>query len=390
MQRLMTDRPIYKIRKRQYGDAEFPIKVKPLEDELLSSWLIRTALEHKTAPATFTNLYIPETKNKLWSSDIDMHASDGLLAALSFKSALPLEQLRSMTLKAYEGFLFEKLHANTGGTQFINPLGLRGRRSKLPGLRYCPYCLNEDLVPYFRKKWRLAFSVVCLKHKCYLLDRCLECGTPIMPYLSCNRGKLGNCYKCEQSILSGKFAVYVDNSDILNSVSALYSTLDKGFILISGQPVSSHLYFQILHQILKLMMSPRYGQNMQNALDFELPDISNLRTFEALPAAIQSQLLNKALWLLDKWPERFIEVCCQEKVFSSELLRDLKQAPFWYWEVVVRLLYHPDRVVSENEFREAIKYMESQGVTILEGTLSNWLGVSQVFRKRHIKLEDLM
>jgi len=326
----------------RYADVKFPLRLAPQEDELLSSWLVRLALLHRTMPSTFTNLYLPETKNKLWSSDLDMQASDELLTALSFKSNLPAEQLRSMTLKSYEGFLFEKLRTKTGGTQFINPLGLRGRRSKLPGLRYCPFCLNEDPVPYFRKKWRLAFSVVCLKHKCYLLDRCSECDTPIMPYLSCNMGAWGNCYKCGQNILSSRPTAYVDDSDILDAVSALYSVLDEGFMLISGQPIPSHLYFQVLHQILKLMMSHRYGRRIQKAFGIEFSETCCLRTFEVLSIPTQSRMLNKALWLLDEWPERFINICCQEKIFSSELLRDLKQAPFWYWDVVMYYLYHQD------------------------------------------------
>jgi hypothetical protein len=95
----------------------------------------------------------------------------------------------------------------------------------------------------------------------------------------------------------------------------------------------------------------------------------------------------KAVWLLYEWPHRFIGVCESQKLFSSALLQDLEEAPFWYWQVVIERLYHPDKLVTTEEILEAIDLMERHGMPVSEFSLSRILGVSQVFRKRMMNFE---
>lgn len=52
---------------------------------------------------------------------------------------------------------------------------LTTRRNGVPLHRYCPACLDEDDTPYLRLRWRLAYEVVCERHRCLLLDRCPGC-----------------------------------------------------------------------------------------------------------------------------------------------------------------------------------------------------------------------
>jgi hypothetical protein len=382
---------VFKIRSEGlYSSFNFPLKLRPQEDELLSSWLVRLALLHRTMPMTFTNLYLPETKNKFWSADIDLQGDPAMLAALSRKSGVPAESLQAMTLRSYEGFLFEEIHGRTGGTQFINPLGMRGRRSTLPGLRYCPECLREDKRPYFRKGWRLAFSVLCPMHRCYLLDKCPGCATPLTPYLSCRGGKIEACYKCNGSLSVGKAPSINDASKVLGAVEWVYSVLNDGFTLIGGAPVQSHLYFRVLHHILRLIMSKRYGQRLRDGVGMEPLDILGYKTFESVPIVGQARMLPYAVWMLNEWPQRFIDICERQKLFSSALLKDLEQAPFWFWRIVVECLYNPDTVVTTEEIQEAAKFMKNQGTSVSDASLSRILGVRQLFRKRSMKLEDLL
>lgn len=384
MQHLTTDRPIYKIRHRLYDDSEFPLKTRSQGDELLSSWLIRLSLLHRTMPMTFTNLYMRETKNRFWVADIDMQAGPVMLSTLSAKSGVPVETLNAMTLKSYKGYLVEKMYEKTGATKFVSPLGLRGRRSTLPGLRYCPLCLREDEQPYYRKKWRLAFSVVCTKHHCYLHERCPKCGTTLTPYLACNVGRVDACYKCGR-VLSNAATSEPECTEIFSVVENLYKILDDGYVMIEDVPVYSHLYFCVLHQILRLMMSRHYGSRLREVVGIDSLEISECKTFESVPIRNQARMLIKAVWLLNEWPHRFIGVCESQKLFSSALLQDLKEAPFWYWKLVVERLYHPDKLVTAEEVLEAVEYMERQGMSVSAFSLSRMLGVSQVFRKRSLK-----
>jgi len=298
--------------------------------------------------------------------------------------------LRTMTFRSYEGYLFEEVHGSTGATPFINPLGMRGRRSSLPGLRYCPLCLHDDEHPYFRKKWRLAFSVLCTQHRCYLLDRCPRCGTPLTPYLSCKDEHVVVCYRCGGSLVGAEKLSASEDVEIINVVKWLYTVLDDGYVVISDTPIHSHLYFNVLHQILKLMISKRYGQKLRESVGICSLEISGYKTYESIPIRDQARMLIKAVWLLNEWPQRFVGICEHSKLFSSALLKDLEQAPFWYWRVIVTKLYNPDTVVTTEEIQEAYRFMERRGIPISEFSLSKMLGVRQVFRKRAMKLSDLM
>lgn len=45
--------------------------------------------------------------------------------------------------------------------------------------KYCPRCLETDLVPYWRWTWRFRHYEICSKHKIKLLDSCHSCGQRI-------------------------------------------------------------------------------------------------------------------------------------------------------------------------------------------------------------------
>lgn len=325
----------------RYAASKFPLKLRPCDDELLSSWLIRLALKHRTMPSTFTNLYLPQTRNKLWSADLDLQGNPEFIEALSDKSGIPCDIFQGMSLKSYEGFLFEKAYGSTGGTPFINPLGMRGRRNTLPGVRFCPVCLQEDEHPFIRKAWRLSYWVACPKHECFLANRCPECGTPITPYIAINQGLWGFCHSCNQNFIKNTLTEAAP-ADTLSMVQHLHSVVTRGYLLINDKPIYSHLYCIVVHQLIKLMLSRKYGPQLCEALEITFSEITLKKTFERLPMRIQTLLLKKAVWLLDEWPERFVAVCKQSRVLSSGLLRDLERAPFWYWDVINERLYRLD------------------------------------------------
>ena len=365
----------------RYAEANFPLKLRPFDDELFSSWLIRLALKHRTMPSTFTNLFFPETRNKLWAADADLEADSGFINAVSIKSGIPPDALVQMTLKSYEGWLFESICPKNRGTPFVNPLGMRGRRNRLPGMRFCPQCLLEDEQPYFRKQWRLSLSVACLKHQCFLFDRCPHCNEPVTPYIACKTGFLGLCPACKKDIGCGCVTDFAPN-DVLVVVEEMRKIYTDGFVLIEGMPVYSHLYFSVLHQILKLFMSKSYGPKLCRGVGMDFSSMSQQATFELIPLRAQVSLLVKAVWLLDHWPDRFVDVCTQQKVLSSGLLRDFDPAPFWYWKVVDGYFYKPSYMPTDEEIVAAIEYMKREKAVVSEAALSRLLGVRQVFRKR--------
>lgn len=71
--------------------SRFAYSPEPVEGELLSSWLQRTAIEHKASPQDF----VPGA-----GPDVDWDPNPAYLARLSMGSALAVDRFRSMTLRA--------------------------------------------------------------------------------------------------------------------------------------------------------------------------------------------------------------------------------------------------------------------------------------------------
>jgi hypothetical protein len=152
------------------------------------------------------------------------------------------------------------------------------------------------------------------------------------------------------------------SAEVVKVQERIWQIMDDGYVVMGGIPAYSHLYFQVVHQLLKLMMTRRYGPKFREAVGLKQDITKGHKMFESVPIKDQAEMQVKVLWLLDDWPSRFVIICEQHKLLSSALLRDMDPAPFWYWRVVNEYLYRPDRFVTEVEIREAIKYMEDRGM----------------------------
>jgi hypothetical protein len=139
----------------------FLIVPEPQENEVFTSWLVRTAYAHKTHPHTFVNLFLGGNHKSFFHTDIDVSISEILINNIKNKT-YNKKDIYSLALKTYSGYLQEEIIDN-------------GYNKFLTSLRFCPTCLREDKIPYFRKSWRVVFSTVCLTHNCFLHDCCPKC-----------------------------------------------------------------------------------------------------------------------------------------------------------------------------------------------------------------------
>lgn len=366
----------------------WPAHVKPLEDELLSSWLVRLARAHGLRLHTFCDL--AWRRKAIWNRDIDKSADDEILQVLSEKTATPIERVRQTTLAAYEGWLYEK-HNPYGNTKWIMPVGVYHRTRKRPGLQYCPTCLREDEDPYFRRRWRLAFVTLCERHERLLLDRCPQCKTPVNFHrISSGKSSITLCYGCGHDFRRSRGSRSVWWGDLADHQTELVRVLERGWVEIPQYgPVFSHLYFDVLHQAVKTLVTGEHsaqlrrsccGQIKMYMCRARLP--AGSREFEKLGVEDRTHLVAFACWLLRDWPTRFITVYREHNALSSVLLKDMMAPPYWYWNVVREHLYDPDRIVSDDEIRSAMDYLWAMGVSPRERRISRLLGVNQVFRRR--------
>lgn len=166
-------------------------RVEPVDDELLSSYLIRIAVEHCADPYRFCMHTLGDMP--VWNRDIDRTASSQVRSRVAELSHRSLEEVDRMTLAPWELQLRGSVPDSrwTTGT-WINSIGVYHRLRKAHGLQVCMACLNESAA--YLRIWRLSFVTVCPRHLCLLIDACPTCGAPIVPHRQ--PALAFNCHQC--------------------------------------------------------------------------------------------------------------------------------------------------------------------------------------------------
>ena len=327
-----------------YADL-FPAFFRPKEDELFSSWIVRLAHAHYLKAHTFVNIYFPDYQ--FWNRDIDRNASPELIKKVAKKANCTFEKINNSTLKHYE---FQLTFTNNPkrGSKWMLPLGIYHRTWKRNGIAYCPSCLkNDGDNPYYRKKWRLAFSVVCDKCKISLHNKCPKCSNPIT-FFRAELGRkniisnsLNRCSHCNYSLSNSQRKKI--SPALLEMQSELYRIMDEGWNKDVFYPFS---YFEVLHSIIKILCG---NNKVDRAIRKKLFMILNIRNekfaggyknrFETLSIKKRTKILQAATWLLNEWPFRFVDFFKNMQIYSSTFSKDYPDLPFWFWELVYSNFY---------------------------------------------------
>lgn len=135
----------------------------PLPRESVSSWLTRLCLSQGTsieAMVKFLELKIHyDFDFRFWRRYAESISKKTGLSILNFKRQWTF----SKSLRLYDC-----------DSKYYLMRYKRRRRS-----RFCPLCLQEDEIPYFRMEWRLKLCVSCPIHECLLEEDCHSCRRPI-------------------------------------------------------------------------------------------------------------------------------------------------------------------------------------------------------------------
>jgi hypothetical protein len=145
----------------------------------------------------------------------------------------------------------------------------------------------------------------------------------------------------------------------------------------------------VLHQLMRIMATGRWAAELRAAaikacgIPFFTPKFhGSCRDLERLDVNTRRCLLRIAQYLLDDWPQRFIEFCWANRVRSSTLLRDMEVSPFWYWDAVHEYLYGISYRPSDEETNEAANHIRDSGNVLNKKALLRSLGVTVIHRKR--------
>ena len=370
-----------------------PIHPQPKEDEIFSSWLVRLAFSNGFPLHTFYNTLL-DYNGAVWTRDIDRHPSDALLQLINVQTHQPVSTLLEMTLRHYEGSFFSELPLH-GDVSWLLPLGVFHRDRKRAGMQYCPLCMQNDSTPYYRLSWRNALTVICPKHHCVMEDRCPGCQSPVsfhrhgigrqkVPYVE----HLRHCHQCFLNLgdVSPRFPVWPD-CESLNFLLALVSHADLspwralGIITPFSLP-----FFTGLRALLRLL-NCRYGPRFENSFCHELGTpalLPSTQDFEYLDSERRLILMLRSCWLLQHWPDRFVECCRGAHLSRSRITECPDLLPFWLETAIFPLdqrAYSPP----DTEVFAAACYLISQGQEVRWETLSEVLGVQRDWAKRLLR-----
>jgi hypothetical protein len=304
----------------------------PKEGELFSSWLFRLATHNLTKAHTFCRFHIPG--QNIWNRDIDRLVSDVTLNRLSLLTEIPFQTLYQLTLRSYEREVFQ--HCITNSKQkWVLPLGVYHRTWKNNGLQYCPQCLSNDDEPYFRKSWRLGLFVACIKCRTLLHDCCPACNSPITFFRSdigfktfITRNEITTCSKCGFDIRnSPRYPLVIGTIGFQTKLNTTIRTRRW-----HGHP--SYEYFDALYHILKFLRSTSKWFRSFNSLIESYENLrvqlSQERDFEKISTVDREHLLRIGCWVLEGWPNRFVDLCKESKLTTSIVLKDSLVLPSWF------------------------------------------------------------
>jgi len=328
----------------------------PRPGELLSSWVNRLAHDHGLLPYAFTHSIWP-TK-PLLARDLDSFAFPEVSEALIIGTGVTKDQIRQTTLQQFAGIVFGH-HFRNGLNQWVNPIGVRGRERRQHGLQYCPRCLAEDEIPYFRLSWRLTFVTVCHRHGFQLLDQCGKCGAILAPHRSPDQSV---CYRCRTALSAAKSEPASAFADAFQLRCEL--ALSQGWANLGDDHFAySPLFFATLRAICKTLSSGTRADRLRNAIaewlggDPTGGEVRPRAEIEYLRTIDRHRLFDLCERVLHGWPIKYAAACQEAGLWHSWAMKDLRNAPFAYAHAAKNYLKRSNYVPTAEEVQAAAKYL---------------------------------
>lgn len=321
----------------------------------------------------------------IWNRDIDKSAPEALLDQMCELTSATKEQAYQSTLRSFEGGVYEH-HNPCAYTKWLLPLGIYHRTRKGFGLMYCPLCLKEDVEPYFRKQWRLAFHLVCDRHGTLMCDRCPSCGAAVVYFRrelgrrsEIDGGEITLCHACGFDL---RFAPAFDppapDGQVLAMLRSLIMFRDLGWWFAGARHIAySHLYLDVLHHLAALIGS-RKGWKLREEVERQtrcsLPErsVGNIK-LEMRPFWERYWMVLLAFWVLQDWPFRFQRVSSAAGMSSAWLLLG-EHLPSWFESQVREDFLRTSYVPNAQELACVIAYLERQDVPVSMAAIGRVLG----------------
>ncbi len=302
---------------------KYPNFVRSEPGEVLSSWLVRSALHYGMDPLSLTSLIWPEWRALL--CDIDRGLSPEATSLLErFTGAEPAHINSLMLSGSYSALFIDGLSASSM-LPWVVSRGSRGRVC-LMGMPYCPQCLVEDSVPYFRQAWRMAFTIACIRHRCQLRSSCWHCGCAVQySLLSAENVHLDCCWRCGANLSEASW-------EPCNPVALAFQQVAVNVLFRNAGYYGDHLlsatqWFTVNRYMVSLVKAAgwRRCSSLRRAL-LTLPGCSGMTLpvtsclpFESCTPRVRADLLAAARTFFMAGPQRLSNAMCSLGVTQSLL-----------------------------------------------------------------------
>lgn len=360
---------IKKIKAPELKNENFLIIPVPLKDELLTSWMVRTAYAHKTHPHTFTNLYFNFRPHSFFWTEPDTTLTQSMIKIIESKSYNKVD-VKSLMLKTYSGYLQEEIYDNP--SPFITHL------------KYCPVCLREDKVPYFRKQWRLVFYNICHKHKCRLYEHCPSCKKELdISRMHHNELPYTYCGYCGFELKKGrKLPIHKKYISSLEYQNEIFKILHNGYITLDEKPIYSFFFFKVFLKLSKLILLDKKVHFInKHPLYLFLKQAKQLNKNHPICHRINSKahsaFFGLLMYIFDNYPNNLKKYILQNKLTYYDMTDEMKYVPFWYENIVNIIIprYVPhSTTITKEEVEHAEKYLKSIGKLANQANLTKLLG----------------
>ena len=360
---------IKKVKNLRIRNQPFLIIPIPFTDELLSSWLIRTAYAHHTHPHTFLNLHFGDKYRAIFHKNIDVIISDADIEKISLKTKNKV-QVDKLTLKNYQTFLQEKIIDN-------------GLNKFLCNIRFCPECLTEDKVPFFRTYWKISLYTVCLKHQNFMIDYCQECGEKIdISKMYNNKLSFCYCHKCNFDLRKTKKQILdKDLKSYFYLYKKMHNILYKGYVIFDKYFIYSFYFFDTVFQFYKFFL--RYG-NIENIKEYEIFEylkikkLSSSKTIHQQISILEQYSLDCiVMYLFENYPRNLEKYIRENNLNHWQVVKDMGYTSFWFETLINEISpkFIPiTKFITDKEIENGKKYLIKNNIEVNKASLSRLLG----------------
>lgn len=334
----------------------WPVRPNPEPDETFSSWICRLALRNGLSPRHF---YVHALKwHDVWRRDFDLFDDVEKLAFLSRKTGKPLAVLTDMRLD-----------------EATLPVNHTGYLESHEFTHFCPMCIDEDKIPYFRRIWRSSQVAACERHGIFLHSRCAECHSPIRLLARDELIDLRHCGAC-QAPFARQIKTMPAPNHLLSYTRRIKSVFDGGwFELGKHGNVHPYLFFKGLPVLAEIACMHEVWTRVYDHAGFKdcfvKPFILYFHQRESF--VDRCVFLLVLSWMLANWPRNFMWATSDLPRNATRYLAGKRDLPFWLGSVIQECFDIPGEEYRSREELLALTRLISAGV-IKEGDFRRAFG----------------